>query len=110
MRCGSVDAEKLVDELNEKLRVAPAGGKPAPEKDKLWVPQPHFEKVSKDVEQVHITMGMPGYDFCDPRKYAMSIVCSALGGSMSSSSSACASRAAWRIQYFATHRYTLSQA
>ena len=81
---GSVDAEKLVDALNEKLRVAPAGGKPAPEKDKLWVPQPHFEKVSKDVEQVHITMGMPGYDFCDPRKYAMSIVCSALGGSMSS--------------------------
>ena len=80
----ALDVKKLVDELNEKLRVAPAGGKPAPEKDKLWVPQPHFEKVSKDVEQVHITMGMPGYYFCDPRKYAMSIVCSALGGSMSS--------------------------
>ena len=81
---GNVDCKKLEDDLNEKLKVAPPSGKALPVIDEIWTPERHFDKISKDVEQVHITFGLPGYKFDNPKKYAMSIVCNALGGSMSS--------------------------
>ncbi|MEG2574559.1 MAG: pitrilysin family protein [Christensenella sp.] len=43
-----------------------------------------FETIDKDIEQVHLCMGMPGIDAHDKRKYALDIANNVIGGSMSS--------------------------
>jgi len=41
-------------------------------------------REERDLEQVHIVLGFPGFPFADPDYYAASVVSSALGGGMSS--------------------------
>ena len=43
-----------------------------------------FRAVEKDVEQVHICLGMPGYAIDEPNQYPLFVLNNALGGSMSS--------------------------
>ena len=43
-----------------------------------------FEIIERDIEQVHLCMGMPGIKVSDKRKYALNIVNNVIGGSMSS--------------------------
>jgi predicted Zn-dependent peptidase len=41
-------------------------------------------REERDLEQVHVVVGFPGFAFADPDYYAASVVSSALGGGMSS--------------------------
>ena len=41
-------------------------------------------REERDLEQVHVVLGFPGFPFADPDYYAASVVSSALGGGMSS--------------------------
>jgi predicted Zn-dependent peptidase len=41
-------------------------------------------REARDLEQVHIVLGFPGFGFSDPDYYAASVVSTALGGGMSS--------------------------
>jgi predicted Zn-dependent peptidase len=41
-------------------------------------------RQERDLEQVHVVLGFPGFPFADPDYYAASVVSSALGGGMSS--------------------------
>jgi predicted Zn-dependent peptidase len=41
-------------------------------------------REARDLEQVHIVLGFPGFAFVDPDYYAASVVSTALGGGMSS--------------------------
>jgi predicted Zn-dependent peptidase len=41
-------------------------------------------REERDLEQVHVVLGFPGFSFADPDYYAASVVSSALGGGMSS--------------------------
>ncbi len=41
-------------------------------------------REERDLEQVHVVLGFPGFPFSDPDYYAASVVSSALGGGMSS--------------------------
>lgn len=50
----------------------------------IWTPKKGFKFVEKDVEQAHICLSFPGIAYDDDRKYALSIISNALGGSMSS--------------------------
>jgi predicted Zn-dependent peptidase len=41
-------------------------------------------REDRDLEQVHVALGFPGFSYADPDYYAASVVSSALGGGMSS--------------------------
>ena len=41
-------------------------------------------REARDLEQVHVVLGFPGFPYADPDYYAASVVSSALGGGMSS--------------------------
>ena len=79
---GNFSESRLVAELEEQLSGIIPGGKELPKTP--WQPKAGFLAVEKDIEQVHVAMGLPGYDFLDRRKYALSVVANILGGSMSS--------------------------
>lgn len=81
---GNFDEDALAEMLEEKLSCVRPSGFQRVRKQQGWAPRPAFAVVEKDIEQVHIGMGLPAYDFMDPRKYAMSVVINVLGGSMSS--------------------------
>lgn len=84
---GNFDVDKLRDCLNslfvsmnrKKLQIpafADCNGF-TPRKD-------GFEVSDRDIEQVHLCMGMPCFDQKDKRKYALNILNNVVGGSMSS--------------------------
>lgn len=80
---GNFDIDRLQEELEHKLVGIPAEGKQEIKQDG-WEPKPAFQVVKKEIEQVHVGLGLPGYRFSDPDKYAASVVTNILGGSMSS--------------------------
>jgi len=43
-----------------------------------------FETVEKDIEQVHVCMGMPSYDIKSEKRFALNTLNNIIGGSMSS--------------------------
>ena len=49
-----------------------------------WKPKSGFYSVEKEIEQAHICISFPGIAYEDDRKYALSVISNALGGSMSS--------------------------
>ncbi|MFM7735881.1 MAG: M16 family metallopeptidase [Alphaproteobacteria bacterium] len=79
---GGVDHDRLVDSVSaafgslsgttEKPRFSPPR------------PQPGLEVWEKDLEQVHMNLGVPGISHDDPRRYAAFVMNTALGGGMSS--------------------------
>lgn len=46
--------------------------------------EPSLELVSRDIEQAHLCLGLPGLAREDPDRYALSVLSTALGGGMSS--------------------------
>ncbi|MFM8411622.1 MAG: M16 family metallopeptidase [Alphaproteobacteria bacterium] len=79
---GGVDHDRLIDSVSaafgslsgttEKPRFSPPR------------PQPGLEVWEKDLEQVHMNLGVPGISHDDPRRYAAFVMNTALGGGMSS--------------------------
>lgn len=82
---GSFEITQLVKLLEQHLAGVPKGNAgPIPFDYAGWQPERKFTCIDKEIEQVHVSLGLPGYHFTDPRKYALSILCNLLGGSMSS--------------------------
>lgn len=80
---GNLEHARIVDLVSKEFGDAPSGrptkGSAAP------VANPHIKhRHKKDLEQVHICMGAPGYPQTHERRYACYIFNTVLGGGMSS--------------------------
>ncbi len=78
---GHVDHDKLVALARRAFTVLPV--------DRIARSEPARYiggdlRETRDLEQVHVALGFPGFRFGDPDYYAASVVSSALGGGMSS--------------------------
>ncbi len=88
---GSLEHEQIVDAVLESLSSRgwqlAEGALPAPRRvrqQSLVVPGEKTRSLTKGFEQTNIVMGCPGLIAGDDRRYAMSVLNSALGGGMSS--------------------------
>ncbi len=80
---GAFERDKLMAMLEERFGGSQA--KPLrPMPKSVLTMRREVKIVDKDVEQVHICLGMPGYKADDKRQYALLVLNNALGGSMSS--------------------------
>ena len=79
---GNVNIELISEMIEKKLIVSDK--KIEDKEGKYTIKSGKFAVVKKDIEQVHISMGLPGYAFTDKRKYAASVVNNVFGGTMSS--------------------------
>ena len=80
---GNLEHARLVDLVAREFEGAPrsaAATKPAPPDTRAFVEQ----RSKKDLEQVHIVLGVPSYPLAHERRYAASILNVILGGGMSS--------------------------
>jgi len=80
---GNVDVEGMIAKIEDELGCLPKKGIARAALSEYTMGG-EFTLVRKDVEQVHVGLGFPGYVFEDPDKYAFSVVSSILGGGMSS--------------------------
>jgi predicted Zn-dependent peptidase len=78
---GNVDHEALVALARRAFRALPAQGTARSEPARYLGGD--FREI-RDLEQVHVVMGFPGFCYGDDDYYAASVVSSALGGGMSS--------------------------
>jgi predicted Zn-dependent peptidase len=78
---GNVDHEALVRLAEPAFAALPADGAQRSEAARYVGGELREER---DLEQVHVVLGFPGFPFSDPDYYAASVVSSALGGGMSS--------------------------
>jgi predicted Zn-dependent peptidase len=78
---GNVDHDELVT-LARRAFVAPPRERSPREEAARYVGGDLREE--RDLEQVHLVLGFPGFPFGDPDYYAASVVSAALGGGMSS--------------------------
>lgn len=82
---GNFDEEKLIYELDKYMDARQHKIVNAP-----FINCSDFKNIqgfaieSKDIEQVHICMGLPSYDLKNHKKYALQILNNTIGGSMSS--------------------------
>lgn len=84
---GNFDLQKLKDCLNKLFGKLNKKDLVVPKSADCTTFLPHqngFEVVEREIEQVHLCMGMPGINLSDNRKYALNIVNNVIGGSMSS--------------------------
>jgi predicted Zn-dependent peptidase len=80
---GNLEHARLVDLVAREFEGAPrsaAAPKPAPPDTRTFVEQ----RSKKELEQVHIVLGVPSYPLAHERRYAASILNVILGGGMSS--------------------------
>jgi predicted Zn-dependent peptidase len=80
---GNLEHAHLVDLVAREFEGAPrsaAATKPSPPDTRAFVEQ----RSKKDLEQVHIVLGVPSYPLAHERRYAASILNVILGGGMSS--------------------------
>ena len=80
---GNVDHGWLVDRVSQLFGPAPAGG------DRNGLPEPGPEpsgrlEVPRSGAQTHLIFGTRTFDHSDPRRYALILLSTALGGGMSS--------------------------
>ena len=78
---GNLDHGELVRLAETAFSGLPAGGLARSEPARYVGGELRDER---DLEQVHVVLGFPGFAFADPDYYAASVVSSALGGGMSS--------------------------
>ena len=78
---GAVSHERLVDQVGELFGSLESGTAPPPE-PALYSGGEHRE--DRDLEQVHLTMAVPGVDYHDDDFYAAQVMSTVLGGGMSS--------------------------
>ncbi|MDO8580838.1 MAG: pitrilysin family protein [Candidatus Omnitrophota bacterium] len=82
--CGAIDHARLVRLLQKRL------GKLAGSRQSTFLkadntqPQPRAHFFKKDTEQMHLALGMLGYDENNTDRYALSLLSIVLGGNMSS--------------------------
>lgn len=82
--CAGNVSEQRVEELVAKRFSAHSGPGRLPQLSHSIKLGTRFKTVEKDVEQVHICIGMPGYGIDSDGQYALFVLNNALGGSMSS--------------------------
>ena len=78
---GAVDHGRLVELAAASFGGLPAGD-PAPPTSGVYVGGEHREE--RDLEQVHLVLGLPGVSLTDDAFYPMSVYSTVLGGGMSS--------------------------
>ena len=84
---GNFDEQELRDCLNRLLNKVNQGPLDVPgfADCSAFSPQKDgFHVIDREIEQVHLCMGMPGLNLSDKRKYALNIINNVIGGSMSS--------------------------
>jgi predicted Zn-dependent peptidase len=80
---GHVEHSRIVDLVAKDFSALPAGESAPP----AVAPQPHGTLASqskKELEQVHVCVGMPSVRIADGRRYAVAVLNTILGGGMSS--------------------------
>ncbi|MBZ0264861.1 insulinase family protein [bacterium] len=80
---GSVDHEKLVQMISQKL------GAPTGQRSERFLPDKMSNEAAeivrhKDIVQAHVVLGVPGLPFNDERRYALILLNTLLGAGMSS--------------------------
>jgi predicted Zn-dependent peptidase len=78
---GRVDHDRLVELAAAAYRDLPRSNH-APAEPSRYVGGDHRE--ARELEQVHLLLGLPGVGFADPDYYVMSVLSTLLGGGMSS--------------------------
>lgn len=80
---GAVDHEEFVEVVKERLSDLPSG-----EGVEIGPPQPRGGKMvfrrRRDIEQVHVCMGVPACSYLDERRYAQAVLDAIFGASVSS--------------------------
>jgi len=79
---GGVDHDRLVEAVSTAFRSLE--GRTEKPRFSPPTPQAGLEIYEKDLEQVHMNLGVPGIAHDDPRRYAAFVLNTALGGGMSS--------------------------
>jgi len=79
---GNFDEKKLIESLNNNL--GDFGSKSPSKEDYLPQEGRRFSNISKDINQTHIALAIPGISLLSDDYYALAIVSEMLGGSMSS--------------------------
>lgn len=74
-------SEELLDTLRERFSALPQGEKP---KETPAVYTPSFVATEKSIEQNHLTIAFPGLSFDSPRRFALQMLSTILGGGVSS--------------------------
>ena len=72
---------KILDDLRRRFAVLPAGS-PRPLTPAVYTPG--FVATVKPIEQNHLTLAFPGLDYNSPRRFALQLLSSILGGGVSS--------------------------
>ncbi len=78
---GQVDHERLVELARAAFASLPAGSPQAPEPARYIGGE---IRVPRDLEQVHVVLGLPGVGYLDPDYYALGLLSTLVGGGMSS--------------------------
>lgn len=79
---GNVDVELLSDMIESRLNVSKSTS--TDDEGDYTFENKSFACIKKDIEQVHISLGLPAYNYTDDRKFALSVVNNVFGGAMSS--------------------------
>ena len=74
-------SQEILDELRRRFAALPAG---APQPVVPAVYTPAFVVTSKPIEQNHLTLAFPGLDYNSPKRFALQLLSSILGGGVSS--------------------------
>ena len=72
---------KILDDLRRRFALLPAGT-PRPLTPAVYTPG--FVATAKPIEQNHLTLAFPGLDYNSPRRFALQLLSSILGGGVSS--------------------------
>ena len=80
---GNVTHDRVVDLFGRGFRDG-GGRTPIPRSDSVPVLTPGINIVHKQLEQVHVVMGLPGLRQSAPERYALFLLNDVIGGSMSS--------------------------
>lgn len=82
--CGNLNHQKMVDLTKRKLGFLKKKGEWDFIKADHIPAKPGTRFFKKDIEQMHLALGMPGYDESHPDRYVLSMLSIILGGNMSS--------------------------
>jgi predicted Zn-dependent peptidase len=78
---GQVDHERLVELATRAFTDLSSGGANTPEPASYIGGE---SRIERDLEQVHVVLGLPGVGYLDPDHYALGILSTLFGGGMSS--------------------------
>ncbi len=82
--CGDLNHKQIVNLTKRKLGSLKKKGEWSFEKVHQESSAPNARFFKKDIEQMHLALGMPGYDENHPDRYVLSMLSTILGGNMSS--------------------------